>query len=274
VLAWSTWAGWSPGFAALFFGYYVVVGLVLSRVVAEGGVAWTLGPMLPDKLIFAITGTASVAPAAMALTALQMQHVREYRQLLAPAIIQGARLGEEAGCPPRRLLPLLGAALLLAAAISIPSALTHFYRTGGLNLNGGSAAWCFKGLVRQPLQLLDTRLANPATGDPATLMAVGVGAAITLALYWLRQNVLGWPLHPLGYVLGGTMQVPLYNAIWFSLFIAWVAKVAVLRFGGGRVYRTARAVALGLVLGDLLMAGVWKLIDSVVGVSSYTITPV
>jgi hypothetical protein len=70
------------------------------------------------------------------------------------------------------------------------------------------------------------------------------------------------------------MQVPLYNAIWFSLFLAWGAKVIVLRFGGGRAYGAARGVALGLVLGDLLMAGFWKLVDSLVGVSSYTITPI
>jgi hypothetical protein len=274
VLGWGTWAGWTPGFTVLFFGYYLVVGLVLSRVVAEGGVAWTLGPMLPDKLIFTVIGTASATPSALPLTALQLQHVREYRQLLAPAVIQGARLGDEAGYPPRKLLPLMAAALLLAAVIAIPSALTHFYQTGGLNLQGGSAAWAFRGMAREPLRLLETRLANPTTGDLTTAMAVGAGAAITLVLYWLRQNVLGWPLHPLGYVLGGTMQVHLYNAMWFSLFVAWVVKASVLRFGGGRAYRIAHSGALGLVLGDLLMAGFWKVVDSAVGVSSYTITPI
>ena len=48
-------------FAALFFGFYFLVALVLARLMAEGGVSWILAPILPDKLILPDGGAIEVA---------------------------------------------------------------------------------------------------------------------------------------------------------------------------------------------------------------------
>ena len=46
-----------------------------------------------------------------------------------------------------------------------------------------------------------------------------------------------WPLHPLGYVL--TCGFTTYHT-WLSIFLAWLSKSTILRFGGVRMFRAAR----------------------------------
>ena len=48
-----------------------------------------------------------------------------------------------------------------------------------------------------------------------------------------------------------------------SIFVAWVMKILVLRFGGLRGYRAALPFFLGMVLGDAFIAGVWALVGLV-----------
>jgi hypothetical protein len=48
-------------------------------------------------------------------------------------------------------------------------------------------------------------------------------------------------------------------------------KALTLRFGGHRGYRLLRGMALGLILGDLLMGGILKLLDALLGPSGYAI---
>jgi hypothetical protein len=101
--------------------------------------------------------------------------------------------------------------------------------------------------------------------------AVVAGGAITWVLSILRVRFLWWPLHPLGYALTGTFQVGYANKMLFSIFLGWAFKSLALRFGGAKGFRLLRGAALGLILGDLLMGGILKLLDALLGPSGYAI---
>ena len=83
-----------------------------------------------------------------------------------------------------------------------------------------------------------------------------------LLLTWARQRLLWWPFHPVGFPIGANM---LMNHIWFSVFIAWSIKKAILRFGGASVYRASEAFFLGLIMGEALCNGLWVVIDYFTG---------
>ncbi len=53
--------------------------------------------------------------------------------------------------------------------------------------------------------------------------------------------------------------------LWFSFFLAWVVKTAALRYGGGRTYKKARVVFIGIIVGLLVVGGFWLIIDSITG---------
>ncbi len=46
----------------------------------------------------------------------------------------------------------------------------------------------------------------------------------------------------------------------FSFFIAWVLKTLILRYGGPTLYRRARPVFMGLILGDTINGAIWIIV--------------
>ena len=52
---------------------------------------------------------------------------------------------------------------------------------------------------------------------------------------------------------------------WFNIFIAWVIKVVVLRYGGAAAYRRSQPFFLGLITGHCICTVGWQIIDSFTG---------
>ena len=85
-----------------------------------------------------------------------------------------------------------------------------------------------------------------------------MGALILVRNYWAW-----WPLHPIGFAasMGWVM-----DNIWCSIFVAWLVKVAILRFGGAALYRKTIPFFLGIALGQIVVGGCWLLIDGFSGI--------
>lgn len=273
ILLWCSSTAMPIWFAACFFGFYFAVALVLSRLMAEGGVSWILAPILPDKLIFGLVGSASLPPVTITRLALHVQHLRDTRQMIGPAIMETGKLRDEAGPSIRYFYLLLLAGMAVALIVGTCAALPILYGHGALSLMPNSDGLQMSaGVV--PLTGVNqasARLLHPVVASPASVGGMAAGAAVTLALSLLRLRVSWWPLHPLGYALTGTMQLGYANKMLCSIFLGWMFKAVTLRFGGARGYRYLRGAALGLILGDLLMGGILKLLDALLGPSGYAI---
>jgi hypothetical protein len=49
------------------------------------------------------------------------------------------------------------------------------------------------------------------------------------------------------------------NLFWVSLFVAWLLKASLIRWGGLAMHRQAMPFFMGLVIGDYLMGSFWSL---------------
>ena len=88
---------------------------------------------------------------------------------------------------------------------------------------------------------------------------------------WMRQTFVWWPLHPLGYTMLSSWAT---FKLWFSIFLGWGMKFAIVKYGGLKAYRQARPVFLGLVIGEMTCAGLWAILGMITGISSgYRILP-
>ena len=273
TLAWSVWTGLPLWFSLGFFGFYLAVALVLSRLMAEGGVSWILAPILPDKLILSLTGSHALSPVALTRLTLHVQHLRDTRQMLAPSVFEAGKLRDAADVSPVPFYGLLLGAVCLALAVGASAALPIFYHYGASSLTPNSDGLMMSASVVPTTAIgqATTRLTGTLHPTPGAGVAMAVGALLTWLLFALRMRFLGWPLHPLGYALTGTLQTGYANKMLFSIFLGWALKALTLRFGGSRGYRLLRGVALGLILGDLLMGGILKLLDALLGPSGYAI---
>ena len=215
---------------------------------AEGGVSWILAPILPDKLILSLTGSSVLPPMALTRLMLHTQHLRDTRQMLAPAVFQAGKLRDVAGFPLRKFYTLLLSAVVLALVVGVISALTLFYRYGALSHAPISDGLMMSAVVfrRRRTGRFPRACPERSTHRRSGLRGSG-GAGITWLLSTLRMRFLGWPLHPLGYALTGTLQVGYANKMLLSIVLGWMFKVLALRFGGANGFRLLRGAALGLI---------------------------
>lgn len=273
VLLWCVVTGLPLWFSIGYFGFYLATALVLSRLMSEGGVSWILAPILPDKLILSLAGTHSLSPLSITRLMLHTQHLRDTRQMLAPAIFQAGKLRDESGIPIRAFYLLLLSGVLLALIIGAASALPIFYHYGALSLSPDNDGLQMSANVipMTAVGQASARLTAPQQSSSGGWMAMLAGAGVTLLLSILRLRCYWWPLHPLGYALTGTLQTGYAAKMLASIFLGWGLKILTLRFGGTRGFRLLRGVALGLILGDLLMGGILKLLDVLFGPSGYAI---
>jgi hypothetical protein len=80
------------------------------------------------------------------------------------------------------------------------------------------------------------------------LIGAGVMGGLALARYrWVR-----WPLYPIGWLLSTTWGM---HAIWTSVFLGWLAKATILKFGGAELYNHLKPFFIGLIVGEIIVAG-------------------
>jgi hypothetical protein len=84
-----------------------------------------------------------------------------------------------------------------------------------------------------------------------------VGGAVTALLAIMRVRYVGWPFHPLGYVLSTSWTSMVF---WFPMFVAWVVKSLVVHYGGMRLYSRVRPLFLGMIFGEFTAAVMWTII--------------
>jgi hypothetical protein len=134
------------------------------------------------------------------------------------------------------------------------------YHYGGINLS----SWFFGGGCRAPFNYISIFLNTPTSPNWEGLVHTAVGGLIMGGLMLARHQFPWWPLHPIGYPIGA---VWLMDQLWVSIFIAWLVKLVVMKYGGPSLYRTTRPFFLGMIMGQFAIAGLWLLIDYFTGMT-------
>ena len=234
---WGALTGMGVGSAMLFFGFLVVCGLSVSRIRTECGVpAAYFTPYYPF-LIFALLGGLhrfSLETMILAYVAGGFMAVAQYL-LFAPTQVEMLHLAHVEQAKVRHLpwalvLGAVGGVLIGGYVIMV-----WCYGRGGdsipqMRVWGLHQDWYFTSLRKMAWARTAEEFACP-TGP---WYAVGVGAAVTLLLAFLRTRFVGFWLHPLGYVLANTYCA---GMCWGSLLVAFVVKYVALKIGGPKLIR-------------------------------------
>ncbi|MEW6751026.1 MAG: DUF6785 family protein [Candidatus Latescibacterota bacterium] len=263
VLAMAAWL-WMAGLPAWASLALVLLALLvfvgLTRIVAEGGAAEITPPLVPAQVLVSAVGTTVLGPSGVVALAFSYVWAGDIRTFLMVACAHGLKLGEQLG---ERLWTLVGVVLLaalLSFAASVAAILYLSYQYGGINLN----AWFFGDGCTNPFTFAAHRLANPAAPSVSGWLHTGAGAGLMGLLVLARHRLPWWPLHPLGFPIAVVWST---NQVWFSIFVAWLLKLAVLRYGGPRLYRASRPFFIGLIAGQATIAGLWLVVDHFTGMT-------
>ena len=218
------------------------------------------GPMIASSVIVSAVGSTAIGSAGMVGMAYSYVWSADIRTFVMASCAHGLRLGEELGQRLRPLFWCMLLAILVSLVGSVVMILYLAYEYGGINLNG----WFFGGGTRAPFDYITTKLNVPTGFNLDGWVHTCVGGGIMALLVLARQTLLWWPLHPIGYPIGA---VWLMDQLWFSIFLAWLVKLLVMKYGGPRLFRRARPFFLGMILGQFSIAGIWLIIDFFTGMT-------
>lgn len=278
VIVWLTLAGMSLVAAFVCVTMMFMLFLVIARVVAETGMIFAQIPLpLFQPWLYApITETGELAfrttVRSYYLSALVgTLQTRDLREALPVYQTHALKIADDNAYGHEKrwtrafpLIPALALALLVGYLVAGASTLwcnynyaTTMDRTQQAPLN----PWGLDGSVRNWTMDPPRAYMPPGTGSRDIHNRYGhftFGAVLTATLSFLRLRFMNWPLHPVGFLMVFTYPM---MRIWFSIMIGWLAKVLIVRFGGIDLFRAARTVFIGMIIGETGAAAFWLIIS-------------
>jgi hypothetical protein len=262
LIGFAVAGGMAPHWAVLFFTTYLLICLVITRIRAE------LGPPVhdfhligPDRMMIVGFGSRAFGGGDLGVIALFWWFNRASRGHPQPHALEGLKMADRTGTRHREVF----ASVILAAALGVFASIWAFVHLG-YQLGTAAKFWSGHGYGWDIYNRLNQWTTAPEPGERPAVLAMGFGTVGALFLIAMRARFFGWPFHPIGYAISGSWSM---NLVWLPLFIAWVAKLVTLRYGGLRLYRQFLPFFLGLILGDATMGTLWSLIGILIGTPTY-----
>ena len=254
ALAWLVMAGLNLPSALVFLSSALVIFVGLARIVSQVGLAYCRATVAAPVFTVNALGSALVGPAGLSVLGLSFAWSADVRTFVMASAATGLKMADTLRLEPRRLFWAIAAAIAVTLIASMWAVVTLAYTYGGINL----VPWFFSGLPNSAGGWITRYINDPQPIYPWHLGFTGLGAVMMGCMTYLKNRFVGFPIHPIGMTLG--LTAPVYR-VWFSVFIAWLLKALVLKYGGPRLYRALRPLFLGMTLGAFSSAGVWLIID-------------
>ncbi|HEX5324305.1 MAG TPA: DUF6785 family protein [Capsulimonadaceae bacterium] len=254
---------WLP---VVFLAVYVLIMMAVARIRAETAVPCTeLIWINPQNILTELCGTEGFSKLDLTHMGILSWFNTDYRAAAFPHLLEGQVALKRA--QTRRIRPLF-AVLSVAAVVALIAALLASLQM--YYVNGAATAkvnnWRVTGKGEEPWNDVAGWLQNPRPVELSTVMAALVGVVVTLVLSALRARFADFPLHPAGYVLNTSFANDFF---WMDMFIAWLLKAVILRYGGMALYRRLLPFFLGLILGDFVTGAFWSIIGTVYHLDLY-----
>ncbi len=243
-----------PVFLILAFVFF----LGLTRVVAESGMAEAVAPAIAPTTVAGWLGWGALGDRGIISLALTYVWTSDIRTFVMASAANSLKLADAINSKQRRLFGGFILAIIAALAASMWLTMTRAYTQGGVTMND----WFFNGAVQAAYKWAQEWIVQQPGPSIAGLIYTAIGAGIYLVLTVLRFRSASWPFHPIGYSIG---SVWIMDQIWFTIFLTWLTKSTILRYGGMVWYRNLRPVFLGLICGQFTCNAVWLALDWLTG---------
>ena len=256
VMVWLT--GIPAWIAPLVVISALIIWLCMTRLMAQAGLATIVPAIIPLGFVVSTVGTSSLGTVGLIAIGLTLIWTGDLLTYLMGPAANGIFVQNRASVKPNAGAFSLVAAVMLSLAGCFFMTLYLTCKVGGLNLHQQYFQW----FPQLPWQFAEAKLQMPTGVSLTGYIWTGIGAGVMMLLIYAQRLFFWWPLHPLGFLAQGGW---IMQQLWFSFFLAWLAKAVVLRYGGVRTYKKARIVFIGIIVGLLVVGGLWLIIDSITG---------
>ncbi len=292
MVGWLVLAGSTPVGAVVMVSLLLLLFFIIARIIAETGMVHgqLQVPINKPWTLLSGWGFSHPVPTDTFYLSSMLQTVHyDFREVVPVYASHNLKIADETifsshnGAIDRKserrtgrgLIAAMALALLVGYIVSFSSTLWteyHFAWTKDVSAQAPINGW---GSVANPQwQLVEaTRAYEKGNYNLRHSPAgnISFGFIFTGLIAFLRLRYAWWPLHPVGYIMVTTYPV---HHLWLSIFIGWLAKTIILRFGGAKMYSNAKPFFLGLIVGESLAAGFWLTLGIILSVMNIPYRPI
>jgi len=258
MILWLTFSGMKWYISILFLIFAFIIWITLTRIVCEGGIPTLVATTIASSQIVSMFGSKNLTPFTILALALTYVYAADLRTFPLASSSMSLKIIENSEKNRRFFFWAIFLAIIINIITTLILQLKLAYKYGGINLT----SWYFIGGPQAPYKYAADIIKNPTTSNKIGWICRGIGFITMGILILARQNFLWWPLHPIGFLIG---PVWLMDQLWFSIFVVWLIKKLILKYGGVQVYNKFKYFFLGLPLGLYTCAGIWFIIDLFTG---------
>ncbi len=269
MVAWLTYFGGSLFLALANVVLGICVFITLAWTTAQGGLIFVQPTFASTETTAILVGSRFFSLQALVVNMLNEQIYRmDLREYMLPSLLNAHKACDEVGLD-RRTLTIRGIVPSIALALiagGIASIALPYVSGGGYST---PATWTYRWAPRITYNFGSQYLVQSSGPEWPLIAHFGGGMLFTLGLMALRKNLSWFSLHPVGFLIAAGYPS---GQLWFSLFVAWLLKSAVMKYGGYKTFQTLRPFFLGLVVGDTLNGVAW-IVVGLITKTGYLVLP-
>jgi len=253
--------GGSPRVIGMFFAIFFLYSLAIARMRAElGPPAHDLHAMGPGMLLNNAIGTRNMTHGDLGMFSSFFWFNRAYRAHVSAHSMEGMKIAQQSRVTARSMVVAMAVALVVGL-VSAYWALLH-----ALYVHGYSGRLAGQAFASEAWTRLASWMTFPKGPRAPAAIATGIGLVFTLFLGIMRMRFTWWLWHPVGYATASSWSM---GKLWACIFIAWIVKSTITRYGGARAYRNAIPFFVGLALGEFTVGSLWTIYGAVMGTPVY-----
>jgi len=243
------------GWSIVFLGMSLLMFFGIARLLAQTGIGRLRAPVSVPPVLTNIFGTGNFGAQGVTAMGLSMVWTADIQLFLMGTIAHAFKVCEadRLKISGRRLVIFLTGAMVAALVTTMASYLWLGYRHGLIH----GYSWYFVASPNYHWNWVANTINNP--NPPQFLAAVfaAMGAGLAGLLSIANYRLVNWPLHPVGLAIALTNTV---RIDWFGIFLAWLIKAVILRYGGVLLYRKILPLFIGFILGTCMGVGTASLV--------------
>jgi len=255
IVGWLNASGMEMLVVIPFLFAMAVLYIGIARIVAESGLVYLRGTMMPPTFALFAVGSARISPRTMATFAHSYGYFTDAKSLAMSSTAHCAKIASVVRGNKKPFVFSLAAAGLAAVITSVAFTMYLAYQTGAYNFGA------FEFSTHPMIFDYFVNKTKTSLSPDWVRMAFYVGGAAFMGVMTLvRYRWPWWPIHPVGFAIMETRAV---RDTIFTIFLVWVIKLLVLRVGGIALYRRGQPFFLGILVGFILGTGLSAVVDTV-----------
>jgi len=244
LVAWLVGSGLSWQVVPVFLFFLFVLYLGTARIIAQTGLAFLDLPVNAHHFTILTLGSGNIDHQSLTTLGLGSAYARNWRGMGIGTIAQSDKVMSDLRQDKRGILALMIATFVISLLTSvlytvyIGNTTVGAYNFGERDAFGGINESYYDDIVRW--------IRNANQLQPPEFLFMALGGVIMLVMTALTYRFPGWPLAPVGFTVA---FADVTRLLMFSLFLAWLIKMLLLRIGGVTFYRRAQPFAWGVLVG-------------------------